>query len=99
MEASRAHIKTLEDRLSTCKQGPHFHFLENMRQRSNNTHSFSGAFGYSWTPLLATPSSILQRKAYASQQREIYRPPGEQQAFVENRFFIGDVPIVLGSRA
>ena len=30
---------------------------------------------------------------------ELYHPPGEQQVFGNDRFFIGDVPIVLGSRA
>ena len=74
-----------------------------MQQTSNNTELSFQVFLpffslHNFLPLTGRknclPLTILPR-----QQQELYHPPGKQQAFGENRFLLGDVPIVLGSRA
>ena len=72
-----------------------------MYSKDSIIQTFSGAFG----PLLdstTNPNPILKFPSILSPMPlnpELYHPPGEQEAFGENRFFIGDVSMVLGSRA
>ena len=68
-----------------------------MLQRSNNT----GLFRYfkpffrhhNFLPL--TGMKFCLPLAFLLRQQELYHPAGEQQAFGENRLFIGNVPIVV----
>ena len=79
-------------------------FLEKMQQRPNNTKLFRCFQVLFWTPQLTTPFWSVpllfsQAPTYSPHITVLCHPPGEQQAFGEDRFFIGDVPFVLGSCA